>query len=169
MEAFPGGPVVKNSSANAGDTCSTPGPGIFHMPWGTWTPGATKPRCNNSYAWALEPVLCNKRSHSSEKPMQRNERVAPAHRSYRKPMPNSEDQAQPKIINKLIINIKKERESQKSTFSLGRAKSRASRQFRWIFYLKVREKESRYLHLKTDRSIKAWDCRHAADGINSLN
>ena len=29
---FPGGTVVKNPPANAGDTGSSPGPGRFHMP-----------------------------------------------------------------------------------------------------------------------------------------
>ena len=29
---FPGGPVVKNPLASAGDTGSIPGPGRFHMP-----------------------------------------------------------------------------------------------------------------------------------------
>ena len=29
---FPGGAVVKNPSATAGDTSSTPGPGRSHMP-----------------------------------------------------------------------------------------------------------------------------------------
>ena len=29
---FPGGAVVKNLPANAGDTGSSPGPGISHMP-----------------------------------------------------------------------------------------------------------------------------------------
>ena len=29
---FPGGPVVKNPPASAGDTGSIPGPGRFHMP-----------------------------------------------------------------------------------------------------------------------------------------
>ena len=29
---FPGGAVVKNTPANAGDTGSSPGPGRFHMP-----------------------------------------------------------------------------------------------------------------------------------------
>ena len=33
---FPGGPVVKNPPANAGDTGSIPGPGRFHMPQGSW-------------------------------------------------------------------------------------------------------------------------------------
>ena len=31
---FPGGPVVKNPPANAGDTDLIPGLGRFHMPWG---------------------------------------------------------------------------------------------------------------------------------------
>ena len=31
-EGFPGGSVVKNTPANAGDTCSIPGPGRSHMP-----------------------------------------------------------------------------------------------------------------------------------------
>ena len=30
---FPGGAVVKNTPANAGDTGSSPGPGRSHMPW----------------------------------------------------------------------------------------------------------------------------------------
>ena len=30
---FPGGSVVKNSPANAGDTGSSPGLGRSHMPW----------------------------------------------------------------------------------------------------------------------------------------
>ena len=32
MPDFPGGPVVKNPSANAGDMGLIPGPGRFHMP-----------------------------------------------------------------------------------------------------------------------------------------
>ena len=32
-EGFPGGAVVKNPPANAGDTSSSPGLGRFHMPW----------------------------------------------------------------------------------------------------------------------------------------
>ena len=31
---FPGGSVVKNPPANAGDTASIPGPRRFHMRWG---------------------------------------------------------------------------------------------------------------------------------------
>ena len=32
VRGFPGGAVVKNPTANAGDTGSSPGPGRFHMP-----------------------------------------------------------------------------------------------------------------------------------------
>ena len=32
MQDFPGGTVVKNPPANAGDTGSSPGPGRYHMP-----------------------------------------------------------------------------------------------------------------------------------------
>ena len=34
MQDFPGGPVVKNPAANAGDMDSIPGQGRFHTPWG---------------------------------------------------------------------------------------------------------------------------------------
>ena len=33
---FPGGAVVKNPPANAGDTGSSPGPGISYMPWSNY-------------------------------------------------------------------------------------------------------------------------------------
>ena len=33
---FPGGAVVENLPANAGDTGSSPGLGGSHMPWSSW-------------------------------------------------------------------------------------------------------------------------------------
>ena len=33
LEGFPGGTVVENPFANAGDKGSSPGPGRSHMPW----------------------------------------------------------------------------------------------------------------------------------------
>ena len=36
---IPGGPVVKNPPANAGDTGLIPGPGRSHMPWSNKAPG----------------------------------------------------------------------------------------------------------------------------------
>ena len=35
---FPGGPMVKNPPANAGDISSISGPGRFHMQWGQLSP-----------------------------------------------------------------------------------------------------------------------------------
>ena len=71
---FPGGAVVKNLPANAGDTGSSPGLGRSHIPhaaerlgpWATITEPAR-----------LEPVLRNKRGHDSERPAHRNEEWPP--------------------------------------------------------------------------------------------
>ena len=79
-QGFPGGAVVKNPPANAGDTGLSPGPGRSHMPWSNYTrapqlpslcstarePQLLKPTC-------LEPMLRNKRSHRNEKPAHSNE------------------------------------------------------------------------------------------------
>ena len=45
---FPGGPVVKNLPANAGDMGLIPSPGRFHMPWGNsaHVPQVLKPMCS---------------------------------------------------------------------------------------------------------------------------
>ena len=45
---FPGGTVVKNPPANAGDTGSSPGPGRSHMS-----------RSNSPCAATTEPTCCN--------------------------------------------------------------------------------------------------------------
>ena len=62
-QGFPGGAVVKNPPASAGDLGSTPGPGRSHMPWSNWArvPQLLKPV-------SLEPVFHSKRSHNNEKP-----------------------------------------------------------------------------------------------------
>ena len=87
---FPGGAVVENPPANAGDTGSGPGPGGSHMPRSSWAraPQLLSLRCRAHVPQLLkpvrlEPVPCTKRSHRNEKPMHSNE-----------------DAAQPKIINK---------------------------------------------------------------------
>ena len=81
---FPGGAVVKNTSANAGGRCSTPGLGRSRMPWSNYThapqllilhsrahtPQLLKPV-------GLEPVHCNKRSCRNKKPTHRNEEQSP--------------------------------------------------------------------------------------------
>ena len=79
MVGFPGGAVVKNPPANAGDMGSSPGPRRSHMPWSN---EARVPQLLSLRSTArepqllkpvrLEPVLHNKRSHRSEKPAHRN-------------------------------------------------------------------------------------------------
>ena len=67
-EGFPGGTVVTNPPANAGDTGLSPGPGRFHMLRSNKArvPQLLKPA-------SLEPMLRNKRSHCNEKPAYHNE------------------------------------------------------------------------------------------------
>ena len=75
---FPGGSVVKNPPANAGDTvqsliwedptCSGTTKPVYHnYRASAWSPGAsaTEPVCP-------EPVLCKERSHCNEKPAHYN-------------------------------------------------------------------------------------------------
>ena len=47
---FPGGTVIENLSANAGDTSSSPGLGRSHMPWSNW---AQEPQLLSLRVWSL--------------------------------------------------------------------------------------------------------------------
>ena len=47
---FPGGTVVENLPANAGDTGSNPGLGRSHMPWSDW---AREPQLLSLRVWSL--------------------------------------------------------------------------------------------------------------------
>ena len=47
---FPGGAVVENLPANAGDTGSSPGLGRSHMPWSSW---AREPQLLSLRVWSL--------------------------------------------------------------------------------------------------------------------
>ena len=58
---FPGGSMVKNPPAHAGDMNMTPGPGRFHMLWGNWARGPQLLKPSWSRASALQ----------QEKPLQR--------------------------------------------------------------------------------------------------
>ena len=49
-EGFPGGAVVENLPANAGDTGSSPGPGRSHMPRSNW---AREPQLLSLHVWSL--------------------------------------------------------------------------------------------------------------------
>ena len=57
---FPGGPVAKNTAANAGNTGSLPGSGRSHIP------GAAKPVCHV----LLVPACSRARALQQEKPLQ---------------------------------------------------------------------------------------------------
>ena len=113
---FPGGAVVKNPPANAGDTGSSPGPGRSHMPWSGWAP---VPQLLSLHSRAHEPQLLSPRATTTkahapgarapqqEKPPQwdacaRQRGVAPARRNLEKPARSNKDPTQPKI-NKLIF------------------------------------------------------------------
>ena len=50
MTGFPGGAVVENLPANAGDTGSSPGLGRSHMPWSNW---AREPQLLSLRVWSL--------------------------------------------------------------------------------------------------------------------
>ena len=85
-EGFPGGAVVGNLPANAGDTGSSPGLGRSHMPRSNW---AREPQLLSLRVWSL----C---SATGEAHAPRS-RVAPTRRNWRKPSHRNEDLAQPKI------------------------------------------------------------------------
>ena len=71
---FTGGSVVNNPPAKGRDRSSILDLGRAHMPQSNYAcvPQLLKPEC-------LEPMLCNKRSHCSEKPKHHDWRVAPTH------------------------------------------------------------------------------------------
>ena len=60
---FPGGTVVKNLPANAGDTGSSPGPGRFHMPRSNKAP---VPQLLSLRSTAREPQLLSPRATTTE-------------------------------------------------------------------------------------------------------
>ena len=65
---FPGGAVVKNPPANAGDTGSSRGLGRSHMPWSDW---ACEPQLLSLCVWSLcsairEAVIVKRPAHHDE-------------------------------------------------------------------------------------------------------
>ena len=84
---FPGGAVVRNPPANAGDTGLSPGLGRSRMPRSNWArapqllslhsrarePQLLSLRAATTEAHVPEPVLCNNRGHRNEKPTHHNE------------------------------------------------------------------------------------------------
>ena len=63
VQDFPGGAVVKNPPANAGDTGSSPGPGRSHMPRSNWV---RAPQLLSLRSRAREPQLPSPRATTTE-------------------------------------------------------------------------------------------------------
>ena len=72
-ESFPGGAVVENLPANAGNTGSSPGLGRSHKPRTEWL----GPWATTTEPAHLEPVLRNKRGRDGERPVHRDEEWPP--------------------------------------------------------------------------------------------
>ena len=70
-QGFPGGAVVENLPANAGDTGSSPGLGRSHMPW---SDQAREPQLLNLRVWSLCSAT---RGRDSERPVHRDEEWPP--------------------------------------------------------------------------------------------
>ena len=88
---FPGGSVIKNLLASAGDTGSIPELGGSHMPLSNlplcrdYVTRALEPKSHNYWSWqAQSPALCSKKRHYNKKPSHCSERVAPSRHNYRK-------------------------------------------------------------------------------------
>ena len=94
---FPGGAVVKNPPANAGDTGSSPGPGRSHMPRSN---EAREPQLLSPRATTTEAPAPRAHAPQQEKPPQweahaLKRRVALARRNQGKPTRSNEDPTQP--------------------------------------------------------------------------
>ena len=88
---FPGGAVVENLPANAGDTGSSPGLGRSHMPWSNQV---REPQLLSLRVWSLCSAM---RGRDSERPAHRDEEWPPLSATKRKPSHRNEDPTQPKI------------------------------------------------------------------------
>ena len=91
---FPGGAVVENLPANAGDTGSSPGLGRSRMPRSNWArePQITEPA-------RLEPVLRNERGRDSERPAHRDEEWSPLATTRESPRTETKTQHSNQSIN----------------------------------------------------------------------
>ena len=96
---FPGGPVVKNPPANAGDTGLIPGWGRYHATGQLNPVSQLLSPCSGAHELQLWKPTCstahNKRSYGNEKPK---------HHDYRKPICSKEDAVQPTNNNNFLEN-----------------------------------------------------------------
>ena len=98
---FPVVAVVKNPSANAGDTGSSPGLRRSHMPRSNWAhaPQLLSPRATTTEARMPRALLHNKRSHRNEKPVHRNKEKPPLTATRESPHAAMKTQRSQKLIN----------------------------------------------------------------------
>ena len=103
---FPGGAVIKNLPANAGDTGSSPGPGGSHMPRSSWAREpqllSLRPRARESQLLkpaCLEPLLRNNKGHRNEKSAHRSEERPPLAATRESPRAATKTQCSQKLIN----------------------------------------------------------------------
>ena len=90
LQGFPGGAVVENPPANAGDAGSSPGLGRSHMLRSNW---AREPQLLSLRVWSLCSQQERPRQWEAHAPRWR---VTPACRNWRKPLHRSEDPTQSK-------------------------------------------------------------------------
>ena len=94
VKGFPGGAVVENPPANAGDTGSSPGLGRSHMPWSHW---AREPQLLSLCVLSLCSATGGR---DSERPAHRDEEWPPL--AATRESPSTETKTQQQSINQLI-------------------------------------------------------------------
>ena len=99
MGGFPGGAVVENLPANAGDTGSSPGLGGSHMPRSGW---AREPRLLSLHVWSLcsatgEAVIARGPRTAMKSGPRTAMKSGPHLPQLEKALARTEDPAQPKI------------------------------------------------------------------------
>ena len=102
---FPGGAVVENLPANAGDTGSSPGLGRSHMPRSSW---AREPQLLSLHVWSLCPATGGAAIVKGPRTAMKSDPHLP---QLEKALVRTEDPTQPKI-NKVAIKLKKKKNCQ---------------------------------------------------------
>ena len=115
--AFPGGSVVKNLPANAGETSLTPGPGSSHRPMSNkaCVPQLLSPSSRAPEPQPLKPTcssLCSTREATAVRSPLITAREQPRSPQPGKSLHSNKDPERPKIKNKLknLINRKQTRD-----------------------------------------------------------
>ena len=102
-KGFPGGAVVENLPANAGDTGSSPGLGRSHMPWSSW---AREPQLLSLRVWSLCPatggaaIVKGPRTAMKKRSPHRNEEWPPLAATGESPRTNRRPNTAKNKINK---------------------------------------------------------------------